>query len=589
MTKDDGRLVEFDSGVLVDKFCDHCGTGVVGEHRTGPLEGKFLVNVRAIQGVNPFRIESAVTTVHTEDPQQSFKPSSKAPPYTFSCHCGSIKATLLVPLQEQEVKEDNCSKCVRTGYVGVYPTKGEVTIPTGSWGNSFAYPGKYGGGPHHCKTCAVFVFHEVAGPPISAFDNLAPERRDHMLGIYHQNMNLQPLNVRCVERFDIGSLDIKRSDEGTEGARSDISLSPVLVTGGCGFIGFHIVSGLLERDPTCRIHVLDIDTSRNRVAGVEYHTADITSATDVETVFIAAKPTTVFHVACPDSMVPKPDVFRRVNVRGAHNLLASAQKTKTVRAFVNTSTSSVIHDNVSDLRDADETFPVLKYPQQKRVYTLTKAEAEADILTANRSNGDASMLTVSIRPASVFGERDTVTMGKIVANARAGKGKFQMGPGGNLFDFVYISNLVDAHILAAEALLKAFGHPPPPQDFRVDGECFHITNHERVPFWEFQRAIGASVGFPVKEEDVTIIPIWVAMLMATISEWTTWVRTWGRGQPIITREAVQLTTITRTLNGEKARRVLGYAPKVSMGEGLARAGKWFAQEAEIADDAKKTV
>ncbi|KAK8867605.1 glutathione-dependent formaldehyde-activating enzyme [Apiospora arundinis] len=57
MTKDDGRLVEYDSGVLVDKFCDHCGTGVVGKHRKGPLEGKFLVNVRAIQGVNPFRIE----------------------------------------------------------------------------------------------------------------------------------------------------------------------------------------------------------------------------------------------------------------------------------------------------------------------------------------------------------------------------------------------------------------------------------------------------------------------------------------------------------------------------------------------------
>lgn len=135
------------------------------------------------------------------------------------------------------MKEDNCSKCVRvrevspapsassmvanqasqTGYVGVYPAKFEVIIPTGSRENSFPYPGKYGGGPHHCKTCGVFVFHEVAGPPISAFDNLAPERRDHMLGIYHQNMNLQPLNVRCVECFDIGSLDIKRSDEGTEG------------------------------------------------------------------------------------------------------------------------------------------------------------------------------------------------------------------------------------------------------------------------------------------------------------------------------------------------------------------------------------
>ena len=84
----------------------------------------------------------------------------------------------------------------------------------------------------------------------------------------------------------------------------------------------------------------------------------------------------------------------------------------------------MIHDNLSDLIDADETLPVLQYPAQKRVYTLTKAEAEADILAANRESGDASMLTVLLRPSSSFGERDTVTIGKIVANARAGKARF---------------------------------------------------------------------------------------------------------------------------------------------------------------------
>ncbi|KAI1874552.1 hypothetical protein JX265_004760 [Neoarthrinium moseri] len=375
----------------------------------------------------------------------------------------------------------------------------------------------------------------------------------------------------------------------TSSAQSAMSLGPVLVTGGCGFIGFHIVSGILKREPECQIHVIDTNTSRNRVVGVNYHTADISSATDVDAVFTAAQPKTIFHVACPDSTVQQPEVFQRVNVGGARNLLASAKRTKGVQAFVNTSTSSVIHDNLTDLFDADETFPVLKYPQQKRVYTLTKAEAEGDILAANRADGDSSMLTVSMRPATAFGERDTVCMGKIVANARAGKGKYQMGPGGNLYDFVYVSNLVDAHILAAEALLRAFGQPPQPQDARVDGESFNVTNNEPVCFWEFQRAIGASVGLPVKKEEIKAIPIWLALLMATISEWTTWVWTWGKQQPIVTREAVKLTTITRTLKGEKARRILGYEPKVSMSEGLERAGKWFVEEAARADDTRKTV
>lgn len=372
-------------------------------------------------------------------------------------------------------------------------------------------------------------------------------------------------------------------------AKSSPDLGPVLVTGGCGFNGSHIVSDLLERDPSCKIHVIDVDTSRNKFPGVTYHNGDISSTADVEAAFSAARPRTVFHVACPDSTAQQPNVFRRVDVNGAQNLLNSAMKIKTVQAFVNTSTSSVIHDNLSDLVDADETLPILKYPQQKRVYTLTKAEAEEDILAANRQQGDSSMLTVSLRPATAFGERDGVCMGKIVANARAGKGRFQMGPGGNLYDFVYISNLVDAHFLAAEALLGAFGKSAPADDVRVDGETFNVTNEEPVPFWEFQRAIGASVGLPVREEEIKIIPIWLALVRAIMSEWYIWVRTLGREHPIITREAVQLTTITKTLNGEKAKRVLGYHPKVSMEEGLARAGKWFVDEAEKAKGGKKTI
>ncbi|KAI5920345.1 hypothetical protein F4810DRAFT_682872 [Camillea tinctor] len=281
----------------------------------------------------------------------------------------------------------------------------------------------------------------------------------------------------------------------------------------------------------------------------------------------------IFHVACPDSTIQQPEVFHRVNVVGARNLLISDKEIGTVQAFVNTSTSSVIHYDLSDLFDADETFPVLQYPAQKRAYTLTKAEAEAEILATNRENGNFSMLTVSIRPASTFGERDGVCMGKIVANARAGKARFQIGPGNNVYDFVYISNLVDARFLAADALIRAYGKPPPPPEVRVDDESFNVTNDEPVKFWEFQRAIAGSVGLPVKKEEIKIIPIWLALFTAAISEWTTWIRTWGKEQPPITREIIHLTTLSRTLNGDKAKRVLGYEPGFTMDEGLSRAGK----------------
>ncbi|KAF3767737.1 NAD(P)-binding protein [Cryphonectria parasitica EP155] len=349
---------------------------------------------------------------------------------------------------------------------------------------------------------------------------------------------------------------------GAGSAEDAQSLSPALVTGGCGFIGYHIVAQILKDEPACQVHI--------------------------EQILTQARPKTIFHVACPESTVQQPAKFKLVNVMGAHNLLVSAEKVQTVRAFINTSTSSVIHDNRSDLIQADESLPVLQYPAQKRVYTLTKAEAEAEILAANRAKGDASMLTVSMRPATIFGERDTITFGKIVANARKGNGKVQFGPGKNLYDFVYASNCADAHILAAKALLRAYGRPPPASDMRVDGESFNITNEEPIPVWYFQRAIAASVGLPVKTEEIKTIPVWVAYLMATIAEWVTWIRSFGRDQPIITREAVRLTVIERTLSGEKIKRVLGYKPKVTMDEGLARTGKWFVEQDETAE-AKKAV
>ncbi|KAJ3563607.1 hypothetical protein NPX13_g8139 [Xylaria arbuscula] len=268
------------------------------------------------------------------------------------------------------------------------------------------------------------------------------------------------------------------------------------------------------------IHAIEIDTGRNRFAGASYHTCDISVASDACTVFAEAKPKTVFHVACPDSI----------------------------------------------------------HPAQKRVYTLTNAVAEADIPAANRESGDASMLTVSLRPSSTFGERDTVIIGKIVSNARVGKAKFQIGPGNGMYDFMYVSNLVDAHILAAQALVRAYSEPSPNPEMRVDREVFNVTNEERVNFWSFQQSIAASVGLPVRKEDIIISPVWIAMATAGVSEWLHWVFTFGR-KPSVTREAIHLTTINRTLSNAKARRVLGYKPRVSVDSGLAKAGKWYIEEA----------
>ncbi|EHK20762.1 uncharacterized protein TRIVIDRAFT_216330 [Trichoderma virens Gv29-8] len=60
VVRDEGYLVEYQTSTLKDKFCNYCGSGVVGEHLTGPLRGRFLINIRTLTDpyVNPFKLES---------------------------------------------------------------------------------------------------------------------------------------------------------------------------------------------------------------------------------------------------------------------------------------------------------------------------------------------------------------------------------------------------------------------------------------------------------------------------------------------------------------------------------------------------
>ncbi|KAM7205415.1 hypothetical protein V8F20_003184 [Naviculisporaceae sp. PSN 640] len=354
------------------------------------------------------------------------------------------------------------------------------------------------------------------------------------------------------------------------------SLSPVIVTGGCGFIGSHLVDGILEREPSCEIHVLDIkltNTGSMSLPNVTYHKVDITSLSPVTAIFQRVKPKTVFHVATAPALSTNKSLLQSVIVTGSRNLLQASQETPSVKAFIYTSSSSVVHDNKSDLIDADESWPVLEYPRQKKLYTLYKAEMEKEILAANGKEG---VLTVSIRPSSNFGPRDYTMMGKVVENVRRGKGHYQIGKGQNRYSFTYVANTVDVQLLAAWALLGGSEE----QKNRVSGQAFNVTNDEDVLFWDFQRAIAASVGMPIRKEDIVVIPLWVAVVVAWLAEWLTWVLTLGKGETKVTWEAMYYAAHHRTLKCDKAKRILGYRPRVSIKEGLEIAGRWFVEEDE---------
>ena len=352
------------------------------------------------------------------------------------------------------------------------------------------------------------------------------------------------------------------------------ALESVLVTGGCGFVGYNIVTKILEIEPTCQISVLDRPSSLPQFQTVQYFDVDVSSKEDVTAAVRKIRPRVVFHAACTYSLSLPPETHFRINTQGTVNVLEAVQTLGTTKAFIYHSSSSVIEDGVSSFVNASEYCPVLLPPEQKFPYPHSKAIAENYVLSSNRKHG---ILTTSIRPTGAFGEADTEMTQRLLAVARSGRANVQMGDGKNLYDFLYIGNLVHAQLLAADALLgsQALAGGDSESEEKVDGEAFQITNDETWLFWDFTRAVAKESGYPVKSNAIKVIPMWVGMLLAFFAEWTVWILSFGRRESNLTRHGVRYSSLTRTFNINKAKKRLGYRPLFSMQEGLQRTVKWF--------------
>lgn len=150
-------------------------------------------------------------------------------------------------------------------------------------------------------------------------------------------------------------------------------LGSVLVIGGCGFLGHHIVD-LIHESYKASISVLDLHTTRNRRPdsdGVAYYNGDITTLSSILPVFEKAKPDVVIHTASPTLHGGLKEMYKKVNVDGTRCVIEACQKSG-VKVLVYTSSASVISDNASDLINADERWPVIPPAAQTEYYSQTK-------------------------------------------------------------------------------------------------------------------------------------------------------------------------------------------------------------------------
>ncbi|KAI0402740.1 C-3 sterol dehydrogenase/C-4-like protein [Xylaria palmicola] len=361
------------------------------------------------------------------------------------------------------------------------------------------------------------------------------------------------------------------------------ALGRVLVIGGCGFLGHHVVDVLL-RDWACEVSVIDLRCERNRrpaADGVEYVEADITDADRLRAAFARLRPDVVVHTASPPAQgasAVSDGLFYKVNVEGTRAVIVACREAG-VKALVYTSSASVISDNKSDLINANEEYPVIRGKLQTEYYSETKAHAEQLVLEANRAQ-DSDLLTTAIRPSGIFGEGDMQLIYHAIRVYRAGNDKVQVGLNTNLFDFTYVENVAHAHLLAARALLVTHASKTAPLDHeKVDGEAFLVSNGSPVYFWDMMRSIWRAAGSPRGTDHAWVMGRDVGLLLGYLSE--CFASLSGR-QPNLTRQRIVYTTMTRYYDITKARRRLGYEPLTSLDEGVRRTVRWTLEQEKAA-------
>jgi len=322
----------------------------------------------------------------------------------------------------------------------------------------------------------------------------------------------------------------------------------ILVTGGTGFTGAALVERLLGLGH----QVVALDNKEGlrpqalRDMGAE---VVIGSVTDEPLVRRCLRGVEVVHhlaAAFREMDVPR-DYYDQVNEGGAR-LVAQAARDEGVRKFIYCSTCGV-HGNV-ERPPADENAPI----NAADYYQQTKYNGEV----ALRPFIDAGMKATILRPAAIYGPGDPERFWMIYS--RVQKGVFPMfGSGKTLYHPLYIDNLIDAFLLAQE-------------EDKGLGQAYLIADEDYYPIEELVTRVAKAMGKPVR---IPHFPVWPVVAAGHVCEKLC--KPFGLIPPIFPRR-VDWYRQNRAFDIGKAKRELGYQPKVGIDEGLRKTYEWYVRE-----------
>jgi nucleoside-diphosphate-sugar epimerase len=319
----------------------------------------------------------------------------------------------------------------------------------------------------------------------------------------------------------------------------------VLITGGNGLLGRHLVTALQERGESVRVLTLPWeDATWLEERGVAVYKGDTRHPDTLAEPMGGVR--AVLHLAGLSGTWESVETYHAVNVIGTQNVCWAALA-EGVDRLVHVSSWTVYGLDLG--RPAREDF--LLHPFDEPA-SLTKAAGD---LVVQRMIADEHLPAVILRPSTFFGPGDHLHFGRI-ADRLLARESVIIGRGDNALPFVYVDDVVSGVLLALD-------------NKHAVGQAYNLASDRLLTQQQLLEAVADEIGASRPRIHVPYNALYLAAVVAerlAIASGTT---------PAVTRLGVKLFGTDNRHAIYKAQRQLGYSPRTPLRDGVRLTAAWY--------------
>ena len=333
-------------------------------------------------------------------------------------------------------------------------------------------------------------------------------------------------------------------------------MASILITGATGFVGSHVVEAGVQRGLQVRVLVRPgSDAATLCESDVEVIRGDLTEQQTLREAVAGVD--AVVHCAAKLGDWGPVDGYRAVNVEGLRNLLEVCRGQASLRHFIHLSSLGVYA--ARNHHGTDETEPLSE--QHIDGYTQTKVEGEHVALDYYRDHG---VPVTILRPGFIYGPRDRTVLPRLIEKLKLRRLRY-LGGSTRLMNTIYIGNLVDG-------IFAALDKPA------AVGQIYNLTDGEKVSKRRLVEAIADGMDLP--RPSGFPFPLWLASWIVGLVE-KRQRRRLAPNPPRLTQAMIKFLGLNLDFSIDKARRELGYMPRVSFDEAMRLTTTWFREQAAV--------